>query len=57
MNPEKQYAGLSLRSDHYLKGAPAPEWMERGIPYLEREKEKEKYRTVTDEKAKPPAQR
>jgi dipeptidyl aminopeptidase/acylaminoacyl peptidase len=34
--------------DHFLKGAPAPEWMQKGIPYLEREKEKEKYR-VTDE--------
>jgi dipeptidyl aminopeptidase/acylaminoacyl peptidase len=22
--------------DHYLKGAPRPEWMERGIPYRER---------------------
>ena len=33
--------------DHFLKGAPAPEWMEKGIPYLQREKEKEKYR-VTD---------
>lgn len=22
--------------DHYLKGAPAPDWMERGIPYTER---------------------
>jgi dipeptidyl aminopeptidase/acylaminoacyl peptidase len=30
--------------DHYLKGAPAPEWMEKGIPFLQREKEKEKYR-------------
>ena len=35
--------------DHFLKGAPAPEWMEKGIPYLQREKEKEKYRTTTDE--------
>lgn len=34
--------------DHFLKGAPTPEWMEKGIPYLQREKEKEKYR-VTDE--------
>jgi dipeptidyl aminopeptidase/acylaminoacyl peptidase len=33
--------------DHFLKGAPAPEWMQKGIPYLQREKEKEKYR-VTD---------
>jgi len=24
--------------DHYLKGAPAPHWMEKGVPYLEREK-------------------
>lgn len=32
--------------DHFLKGAPAPEWMEKGIPYLQREKEKEKYRAT-----------
>ncbi len=32
--------------DHYLKGAPEPEWMEKGIPYLQREKEKEKYRVA-----------
>jgi hypothetical protein len=30
--------------DHNLKGAPAPEWMQKGIPYLQREKEKEQYR-------------
>jgi dienelactone hydrolase len=24
--------------DHYLKGAPKPEWMEKGVPYLERGK-------------------
>jgi dipeptidyl aminopeptidase/acylaminoacyl peptidase len=24
--------------NHYLKGAPAPHWMEKGVPYLEREK-------------------
>ena len=23
--------------DHYLKGAPAPDWMEKGVPYLERD--------------------
>ena len=23
--------------DHYLKGAPKPDWMEKGMPYLERE--------------------
>jgi len=26
--------------DHHLRGAPAPEWMVKGIPYLERETEK-----------------
>ena len=34
--------------DHKLKGAPKPEWMEKGVPYLEREKEKEKYRPAAD---------
>lgn len=29
--------------DHHLKGAPAPEWLEKGIPYLERDEEKEKF--------------
>jgi dipeptidyl aminopeptidase/acylaminoacyl peptidase len=38
--------------DHFLKGAAAPEWMEKGIPYLQREKEKEKYKTVSDMKEK-----
>ncbi|HEY2011849.1 MAG TPA: prolyl oligopeptidase family serine peptidase [Bryobacteraceae bacterium] len=23
--------------DHYLKGAPAPDWMEKGVPFLERD--------------------
>jgi dipeptidyl aminopeptidase/acylaminoacyl peptidase len=32
--------------DHFLKGAPTPEWMEKGIPYIQREKEKEKYRVA-----------
>jgi dipeptidyl aminopeptidase/acylaminoacyl peptidase len=35
--------------DHFLKGAPAAEWMEKGIPFLQREKEKEKYRVSEDE--------
>lgn len=26
--------------DHYLRGAPAPVWMEKGIPYLDRDQEK-----------------
>jgi dipeptidyl aminopeptidase/acylaminoacyl peptidase len=37
--------------DHFLKGAPAPEWMEKGIPYLQREKEKEKYRVADADSA------
>ena len=32
--------------DHFLKGAPAPEWMVKGIPYTEREQEKEKANAV-----------
>jgi dipeptidyl aminopeptidase/acylaminoacyl peptidase len=28
--------------DHFLKGAPKPEWMEKGIPFIEREQEKER---------------
>ena len=30
--------------DHFLKGAPAPEWMEKGVPYLERDDEKLTFR-------------
>ncbi len=29
--------------DHFLKGSPAPEWMDKGIPYLERDEEKVKF--------------
>ncbi|HEX9137296.1 MAG TPA: prolyl oligopeptidase family serine peptidase, partial [Nitrospirota bacterium] len=38
--------------DHFLKGAPEPEWMEKGIPYLQRDKEKEKYKSAADVKEK-----
>ena len=31
--------------DHHLKGALAPDWMVKGIPYLERDKEKEQWKT------------
>jgi acetyl esterase/lipase len=30
--------------DHFLKGAPAPEWMQKGIPYIDREAEKERFK-------------
>ena len=47
---QKDYARrLQEFFDHFLKGAPAPEWMQKGIPYLQKEKEKEKYRTADDD--------
>jgi len=37
--------------DHHLKGAPAAEWMEKGVPFLEREIEKERFNKVyTDQR-------
>jgi len=34
------YNGEPLQQyfDHYLKGAPAPEWMQKGVPFLEKDK-------------------
>lgn len=32
--------------DHFLKGAPEPDWMKRGIPYIDRELEKSKINAV-----------
>ncbi len=32
--------------DYLLKDAPKPEWMEKGIPYIDREQEKEKHNAV-----------
>jgi dipeptidyl aminopeptidase/acylaminoacyl peptidase len=32
--------------DHFLKGAAAPEWMEKGIPYIEREQEKDRINSM-----------
>lgn len=29
--------------DHFLKGAPAPDWMTKGVPYLDREEEKARF--------------
>jgi dipeptidyl aminopeptidase/acylaminoacyl peptidase len=40
--------------DYLLKDAPKPEWMEKGVPYIEREQEKEKHNAVYSEgSAKP----
>ena len=33
--------------DYFLKGATKPEWMEKGILYLDRELEKERIRKPT----------
>lgn len=33
--------------DHFLKGAPAPAWMQTGIPYLDRDAEKLRFRDST----------
>ena len=38
--------------DHFLKGAPKPEWMVKGIPYLQKDKEKERYKATADVKEK-----
>jgi len=38
--------------NYHLRGAAKPEWMERGIPYTQREKEKEQYRPAPPERAK-----
>jgi hypothetical protein len=32
--------------DHFLQGAPAPAWMTEGIPYLERDAEKLRFRAT-----------
>ncbi|MBS1810316.1 MAG: S9 family peptidase [Acidobacteria bacterium] len=46
---QKDYTRRMLEYfDHKLKGAPMPEWMEKGIPYLQREKEKEKYKPAAE---------
>ncbi len=35
--------------DHFLKGAPEPAWMEKGIPYLQRDEEKEQLKKAAYE--------
>jgi dipeptidyl aminopeptidase/acylaminoacyl peptidase len=51
---QKDYAvRMQQYFDHFLKDAPAPEWMVKGIPYIEREQEKEKFNSIyTDGKEK-----
>ena len=50
---QKDYSRRMLEFfNNKLKGAPAPEWMQKGIPYLDREKEKEQYRQQKADKQK-----
>jgi dipeptidyl aminopeptidase/acylaminoacyl peptidase len=32
--------------DHFLKGAPEPDWMAKGIPYIDRDQEKERFNSA-----------
>jgi dipeptidyl aminopeptidase/acylaminoacyl peptidase len=32
--------------EHHLKGKPAPQWMVKGVPYLDRDKEKEQWKKL-----------
>ena len=32
--------------EHYLRGAPAPEWMEKGVPFIDREEEKIRFNSA-----------
>lgn len=42
--------------DHFLKGTQTTAWIEKGIPYLQREKEKEQYRLADKESSPGPQQ-
>jgi dipeptidyl aminopeptidase/acylaminoacyl peptidase len=41
--------------DHHLKGAPAPKWLEEGIPYIERDEEKQQFNGPAKAEAEPVA--
>src|SRR5258706_351795 len=43
--------------DHLLKDAATPDWMEHGIPYIDREKEKEKINSIYSEAPDKPGDR
>jgi dienelactone hydrolase len=38
--------------DHHLKGAPMPDWMAKGVPYLDREKEREQWKKLMEPEKK-----
>jgi dipeptidyl aminopeptidase/acylaminoacyl peptidase len=39
--------------EHHLKGEPMPEWMAKGIPYVDRDKEKEQWKKLLAPERKP----
>ncbi len=46
---QKDYAvRMQQFFDYFLKGAPQPKWMESGIPFLERDDEKERFNELSD---------
>ena len=46
VNQKDYTVRLQQYFDHFLKGAPRPDWMEKGIPFLERDKEKDKIKAL-----------
>jgi dipeptidyl aminopeptidase/acylaminoacyl peptidase len=47
-NQEDYTVRMSQFFDHHLKGKPAPKWMAEGVPYVDRDKEKESIRKVLE---------
>jgi dipeptidyl aminopeptidase/acylaminoacyl peptidase len=47
--PDQKDFSLRMQQyfDYFLKGAPKPEWMEKGIPYLDKDAEKERFKQKT----------
>jgi len=46
---QKDYAvRMQQFFDHFLKGGPRPEWMEKGVPFIDREEEKDRFQKATD---------
>jgi dipeptidyl aminopeptidase/acylaminoacyl peptidase len=48
--PDQQDYTIRMQQffDHFLKGAPEPEWMKNGIPYLDRDQEKIRTKAIGD---------
>jgi dipeptidyl aminopeptidase/acylaminoacyl peptidase len=47
--PDQKDFSLRMQQyfDYFLKGAPKPEWMEKGIPYLDKDTEKTRFKEKT----------